>query len=498
MSEKTVAIIGGGIAGLTAGCYLQMNGYKTRIFELHALPGGMCTAWKRKGYTFDFCIHWLVGSAPPNGLYNLWNELIDMNALEVYDFEEYIRVEGDKGQMLRVLTDVDRFESEMIRVAPEDRQQIKSLTNAVRKFTSLQMPVDKAPELYSFSDGMKLLVKFLPYIGAMRKWGKITAEDFAARCKNHLLKKAVLHLFLPECPMIFILFTLAWMHQKVAGYPIGGSLNFTRLIEEKYKKLGGSITYNARVEKITVKDNNASGVVLQNGESIPSDIVISAADGYSTIFHMLDGKFINDEIAGYYSNMKTFPSLVQVSLGVSRSFKDAPGYLVFPLENPIYIDETSKIDNLHVRIFNFDPTLSPEGKTSLVSVIGTRNYSYWMDLRENDRKKYNREKKRIAHEVIDALQKRFGDIKSKVEVYDVSTPATIIRYTNSWKGSFEGWLPTANNFTGRMKRELPGLSNFFMVGQWVEPGGGLPPAIMSGRGAAQIICKRDGKTFTTS
>lgn len=497
MGDKKVHIIGGGIAGLTAGCYLQMNGYQTRVFELHAIPGGMCTAWKRKGYTFDFCIHWLVGSSPPNGFYKLWNELIDMNALEFVDHEEYIRIEGDEGQELRVFTDVDMLEKEMLRVAPEDRVHIKQLTTAIRKFTRLQMPVDKAPELYSFSDGMKLLVKFLPYMGAMRKWGKITAQEFANRCRNPILKKAILYLFLPECPMIFIIFTLAWMHQRVAGYPIGGSMNFTKLIERKYRELGGSITYNARVEKIVVEDDRASGVALQNGDSIPSDIVISAADGHSTIYDMLEGRYIDEEIAGYYSSMNTFPSLVQVSLGVSRTFENEPSYLVFPLEKPIHIDENSRSDDIHLRIFNFDPTLSSKGKTSLVAVFATRNHAYWVELRENDRKRYDQEKERIAQEVIDALERRFRDIRLKVEVYDVATPATIIRYTNSWKGSFEGWLPTPNTFTSRMKKELAGLKDFYMIGQWVEPGGGLPPAIMSGRSVAQIICKRDKKPFTT-
>jgi len=50
-------IIGADVAGLSAGCYGQMNGYDTKIFELHTLPGGLCTSWKRKGYVFDGCIH---------------------------------------------------------------------------------------------------------------------------------------------------------------------------------------------------------------------------------------------------------------------------------------------------------------------------------------------------------------------------------------------------------------------------------------------------------
>jgi phytoene dehydrogenase-like protein len=43
MARQKVAIIGGGIAGLATGCYLRMNGYDTEIFEMHTLPGGLCT-----------------------------------------------------------------------------------------------------------------------------------------------------------------------------------------------------------------------------------------------------------------------------------------------------------------------------------------------------------------------------------------------------------------------------------------------------------------------
>lgn len=57
-----ILIIGAGIAGLATGCYAQMNGYQVRILEAHNLPGGLCTAWRRQGYTFDGCIHHLGGS----------------------------------------------------------------------------------------------------------------------------------------------------------------------------------------------------------------------------------------------------------------------------------------------------------------------------------------------------------------------------------------------------------------------------------------------------
>ena len=85
------------------------------------------------------------------------------------------------------------------------------------------------------------------------------------------------------------------------------------------------------------------------------------------------------------------------------------------------------------------------------------------------------------------MDKKYGNIKANIEVADVSTPATVIRYTNNWKGSFEGWLLTPELAFKRMRKTLPGLKNFYMVGQWVEPGGGLPTSLLSGRNVAQII-----------
>ncbi len=50
----------------------------------------------------------------------------------------------------------------------------------------------------------------------------------------------------------------------------------------------------------------------------------------------------------------------------------------------------------------------------------------------------------------------------------------------------------------RINKTLPGLNNFYMAGQWVEPGGGLPTAAMSAHNVIQMICKKDKKQFATT
>ncbi|NQS88637.1 NAD(P)/FAD-dependent oxidoreductase, partial [Patescibacteria group bacterium] len=302
MPDKSIIIIGAGIAGLSTGCYSQMNDYRTQIFELHDKPGGLCTSWKRKGYTIDGCIHWLVGSRPGTGFYRIWEEVGAVQGRRMIDHKEYMRVEGKEGKVFIVYTDINRLEQHMKELAPEDKDITEEFIKALRSCTRFDMPVDKAPELYSPIDRLKMMFKMLPYLGMMKKWGRISIQDFAKRFKNPFLREA-LSFNLPDFPMIGMLITLAWLHQKTAGYPVGGSLEFARAIEQRYLDLGGEINYKSPVTKILVKNDQAIGVRLANGTEHHADIIISAADGHTTIFNMLNGEYINNKIQGYYDQL---------------------------------------------------------------------------------------------------------------------------------------------------------------------------------------------------
>jgi phytoene dehydrogenase-like protein len=213
---------------------------------------------------------------------------------------------------------------------------------------------------------------------------------------------------------------------------------------------------------------------------------------------MLGGKYINDKIRDYYHNPQLFPPLIYIGLGVARSFAEVPSSVVginFPLDKPVTIAGKER-KRLGVQIYNFDPTLAARGKTVLKVQFNT-DYDYWKKLRQEP-ERYNAEKEHIAEQVVALLERRFPGLAAKVEMHDVATPITWERYTGNWRGSYEGWLPTTKSLMTRMSKTLPGLDNFYMAGQWVEPGGGLPTAAMSGRNVTQIICKRDKKPFVTT
>jgi len=299
--------------------------------------------------------------------------------------------------------------------------------------------------------------------------------------------------------MIGMLIALSSMHRKSTGYPIGGSLELSQAIEKRYTDIGGEIHYSSRVTKILVEDNYAVGVQLEDGSEHRADYVISAADGHATIFGMLDGKYIDEKIKGYYNELPRFPAIVHVALGIARSFDDLPYSsfgIDFPLDEPVTI-AGNELNRLRVNaIYNFDPTLAPPGKT-LIKAWFPADYSYWESLQQNP-DRYKAEKDKIVDNIVSLIDKHFPGLADQVEMSDVATPITYERYTGNWLGSFEGWFPSMETFNLRMSKTLPGLSNFYMAGQWIEPGGTIAFVAVSGRNVVQLICRQDKKSFLTN
>src|SRR3974377_1774377 len=95
-----IIIIGAGVAGLSCGCYLQMNGYRTMILEANALPGGLCTGWGRGPSVFYGCLRWWVGTNPSSAFHQVWNELGAIAGRQIINPEEFLRFEGTDGQTL--------------------------------------------------------------------------------------------------------------------------------------------------------------------------------------------------------------------------------------------------------------------------------------------------------------------------------------------------------------------------------------------------------------
>jgi phytoene dehydrogenase-like protein len=496
---KSIIIIGGGVAGLAAGCYAQMNGYRSQIFELHDLPGGLCTAWERRGYTFDGCIHYLFGSGPGQPYHRVWEELGAVQGRPMINHESLMRIVGPDGQALTVYSDPDRLEAHMKELSPADARLIAAIADGIRTFTAFDMSIlqSKPRSLMSADDWRTFGTSMLPYVGSLAKWGTVSAAELALRFKDPFLRRAVPLMFAwAECPVMVGLSLLAYMHTGNAGFPAGGSLAFAQAIEARYRSLGGQIQYNAQVQKILVENDRAVGVRLYDDSEHRADYVLSAADGRGTNFDLLDGQYLDDRLRRVYDGHLPTHSQVQISLGVARDLSGEPHWTQYLLPQPMTIagEEHASIGVKH---YCFDPSLAPAGKSSVIVMLRS-DYCYWQRI--YGRKLYDLEQLQAGDQVGAFLEALYPGIGADVEFEDVATPMSYERYTGNWLGATTGWLLTKDTMRSMiqgMPKTLPKLGNFYMAGQWVEPGGSVPVVAMSGRNAIQLICHEDGRPFET-
>jgi phytoene dehydrogenase-like protein len=317
----------------------------------------------------------------------------------------------------------------------------------------------------------------------------------SAKFKNPVLRKLFLNAldWGPMCSA-FALWTIGLMMQHNAGYPIGGSTELIRSVEKRYLELGGRIHFHSKVSKILTKNNIATGIQLADGSIREADIVISAADGRTTIFDWLDGKYLDKKIKKIYDSFILFPPLVFVSMGINGKFTDAPHSLIFELDDPFKIGP-DEITSLFVKNYSFDPTMAPEGKCVFTTMISS-NFEYWEALDQN-KDRYEEEKKRIGQDVVKRLGQVYPGFEQKVEVIDVASPMTFVRYTGNYRGAYQGFFLDKEALKILIPQQLPGLKNFYMAGQWVSPGGGLPSGLITGRNAIRKICKSEKKEFVS-
>ena len=501
MAEKSVIIIGAGLAGLAAGCYARMNGYRTRIFEQHTRPGGVCTAWKRKGYTIDGCIHWLMGSSPGCASYELYREVGALDGQRLIPLEHLTRfVDERSGQRLDITADLDRLAADLKSISPGDSPLVDELITVARAFQGLDVPVDRPPELLGPLVGLKQAWQ-------MRRWLKhlmrydMSVAAFAGRFRDPFLRWAVTNVFVPEMPVSLLFIILTQLAEGKLAIVENGSLAFALSIARRYHELGGQITYGAAVEEVLVESrergrrrDRAIGVRLADGSEHYADAVVSAADGYSTIFEMLGGRYADQKIRERYKTWPMFPPILAVSYGVGRTYAEPTGNLI-RLHRPISI-AGQDVEHLSCRIHS-GSAFAPQGKTVVQALFAT-DYDYWHELQRDDRARYKAEKERVASQVLDRLESLLPGMSATVEMTDVATPHTFWRYTRNYRGAFEGWLITTEHLGKSLPKTLPGLEDFYMAGQWVEPGGGVPLALRSGRQVAQLLCHRDKVPFSVA
>ncbi|HOF00794.1 MAG TPA: NAD(P)/FAD-dependent oxidoreductase [Spirochaetota bacterium] len=488
--KNQLTIIGAGIAGLSAGIYAQKRGFQCAIYEQYYLPGGNCTSWKRKGYTFEGGLHWLTGSKNDTPLYKEWNYLGAISpSTTIHNREAFISCIFDQ-QIISFYTNPERLRDRLLEISPVDEKAIRELYKQIRRFSGMVMPIFDAPGVKLKERSSKLyLWKMLFLALQLSPFGKISAEEYAKRFKHPATRLMVQEVAGAENKASHMLTLLASACSGDGGYPEGGSIEMAKRMATYFEKLGGKIHYSNTVEKIHLEGNKVTAITV-NGKPVNVAQLIIANDAREAIDTLFETPL--NEPWCHRMRQDTKPVICTfVSVGLKKDWSRLPTNFLIPLtESLSFGDFTYK--SLFLNNYASYPDYAPSGCTALTCILFGNSYDYWKKAKDNG--SYSEKKKELAEKFAHMLTNHFQLSRDEIEIIDIATPLTFERYCGTYRGS---WMTIDE--VGKKAAIYPikseTISNLYFAGQRIMSPGGTPVALLTGRQAVQYLCKDNNMSF---
>jgi len=478
MDPQHIVIVGGGLAGLSAGCYARASGFRTTIVEHNIALGGVCTAWRRGPYLVDGCIHWLTGGP----FMRIYDELGITQRAELRVLRELVRLrDAGDGTELALTADLDELGRAMRALGPDDGDEISRFIDGARAMAEMAPPMDKPRDLFTLRDGLRMLWEMRHELGTAVHFRKPLREYAAHHLHSPHLRKA-LTAFGDDVPTLFVLMMTGYLSRGWLSRPVGGTAAFRDALVASYQELGGETILDATVDEILVDDGAARGVRLHDGTLIDAGAVICTSSTPETVFRLLGGRYQAEATRRRLREWKMFEPIVMASYGVAMPLDDQPQLLSLAGIEPIQVGGVAS-DRLYVRVCNDDPCFAPPGHSVVQALVQT-DYDWWARRGAG----YQDAKQDAARDLLAALDRYLPGVADAQRMTDVATPVTYWRTARSWRGAYEGWTPSTQTMFGNVPQRIEGVDDFYLAGQWVEPGGGVPTACSSGREAVQLLC----------
>ncbi len=480
-----IIIIGGGVSGLSAGIYAQMNGHSAVVCERQAVAGGNLTGWRRGDYEIDNCIHWLTGTNPATSTYKMWEELGALGGVEVYQSETLYSCRKD-GEELSLNKDINRLRHDMLSISPEDKKETEALINAV---ALMQRLCSIGGEEHNEGlDGIKSILRF-PTLG---KYYFLTAKELSERFKHPLLREFVRTFWGDDFGALALIFVFAHFCGENGGIPQYGSRGMAKRMSDRFKSFGGELLLKKEATKIICENKKARSVRFADGTELEADYVVITTDPAVAFSGLLDAP-MPSQIKKMYDNprLKRFSS-VQCAFSSRSSFLPFRGDLIINI--PKKHIHALGCDRLVLREFSHEKSYAPDGETVIQAMAfcdESRSLEF-IRLQKQDKAAYDKAKQRFADIAQRLIQKNLPELDGDLKLLDIWTPATYHRYTDSQIGSYMSFILPSKAIPSRKSNRIKGLSNVILATQWQQCPGGLPIAASGGRAAIATINALEG------
>ncbi len=488
-----IAVIGSGFSGLSAAAYLGAAGNEVHVFEKNEKAGGRARNFSTpEGYIFDMGPSWYW-------MPDVFEQFFKDFGYSVSDFYNLIQ--------LKPSFDIIYGENDTLNI-PENFEDLQYLFESIEPGSAAKLNEFMLEAEYKYKTGMenmvhkpglyisefidKDLIKGIFRLQVFSSFSKHVRSYFSNPKLIALMEFPVLFLgAMPQdTPALYSLMNYAGL-KLGTFYPIGG---FQKIIEGMTKvaeKNNTTFHYNTNVEKIYIENNRAKNITVNN-KIFYCDAVIASAD-----YQHVESKLLPAAYRNYtqtYWDKKTFaPSCLIYYIGISKKINNLNHHTLFfdhdfqqhseeiyktpkwPAKPLFYVCCTSKTDE----------NVAPIGHENLFLLMPIATA---LEDNEEIREKYFH----IMMERLERITKNsllpYIDYKKSYCIKDF-----ILDY-NSFKGNAYG-LANILKQTAILKPKIKNkkINNLFYAGQLTVPGPGVPPSIISGKIAANLLIKQLNK-----
>ncbi len=523
--RRRAVVIGSGFGGLALGIRLQGLGVDTTIVEKQDGPGGRAAVREQDGFVFDMGPTVLT---VPHFLEELFAIEPGRSGLAEPDFpadpyapptvsedgssggpatrryvrivpiRPYYRIHFHDGTWFDYDGDPASTRAQIATLAPEDLDGYERFHAAAKEifergflqlgythFGDLNTMLRIAPELVRL-DAVRPLYSFVAKYLKSEKLRRVFSFEPLLIGGNPLRVPA--------------LYAMIHFVEKTWGvhFAMGGTGALVRGLVRKFEELGGTVRYDAEVDRIEVAGRGphrrARGVTLRDGTRLDADLVASNADAVHTALRLLPehARTPSETVRahgrrqsmslfvlyfGFRDDGRPLP-LAHHSILLGRSYREL---LRDVFDRKVLNDDVSQY--LHVPTLT-DPSLAPPGHHAAYTLVPVPNLTADVD--------WSLEGPRMADRLVAMLDDRgyVPGLRERIVTRSFVTPEHFDRNLNAWLGNGFGpepilrqsaWLRTHNRHGG--------VRGLYMVGQGAQPGAGTPSVMMSAKMTARLVAQ---------
>lgn len=494
MAEKNIAVIGGGLGGLSAAIRLAAKGFSVDLYEQNSKCGGKANQIFESGFRFDTGPSLLTMPFVLNELFESSGEKLE-DHLEIFPLDVLCKYFYPDGTIINGFADIEKFGKEIEENTSDDSNSLKHYLKYAENIYSV------ASDLFLFDEfgfknffsknALKTLLQ-IDKIDPFRTMHGANTKFFRDRKTIQLFDRYATYNGSNPYLAPATLNIIQHVEYNLGGFIVkNGIYSIVEALKKIADKKGARIFLNHKVEKILLRGKKISGLEINyDSQSFTKDYstIISNADvnfTYRNLLHDFTSapavKYSKHEpsssaLVFYFGVGGKHPQLeihnILFSADYKEEFEQLFRHKKYPDDPTIYIYISSK----------FKPNDAPADCENWFVMINAPHS-------QSDGANFNIENARAL--IIKKINKILKiDLSDKIVFEKIITPADIELNTSSYKGSLYGISSNKRSAAFlRQKNKSERYPGLYFCGGSAHPGGGIPLVLLSGKITAERIIK---------